>query len=191
MILNYNVVNREPVANGSFDYEVNFTEQAFLEGVSSANSSSLIWYLPNGTAAAVYYQNHNYTGLFALTMSTQYEVLFLTTLGLADNITQIAPFQVGSPVEQTIGSVPMNITTYDLTFPANFTLTTTNTTTTTNNSSTTTSSSTNSTQTSNDITVKVGTIASNGRIVASLTVYYYIPEFVTFQVTNLTRAAYS
>jgi hypothetical protein len=184
VILSYNVTSRTAVANGSFDYVVNFTLQGYLEGKSSSNTSAMAWFLPNGTLAAVYYQNHNYTGLFALSFGSAFVELLSTVQVYGSNSsglnsTYLAQYQVGSIVNETIGSVKMNVTTYDITFLSNIT------------SSTTTSTTGTSSGNSTGEILKIGRITQHGRLVTYLDVYEYLAGLLLLQVTNCTRASYS
>jgi hypothetical protein len=189
-----------------YDYVVNFTSHGFLQGTSSSNSSALVYFLPNGTIAAVYQSKHNYTGFLALSFGLQYEeMLFLVqsfggnNTGTSMNATSIARYQVGSPENETVGSVNMTVTTYDLTIPNfNFSATAGTTTGTTSTATTTTvtstssssSSATSGTNSSSGIIFKIGRIYEGGRLATYLLVYYYVPGLILLQVTNLVRASY-
>lgn len=185
VLLSYNVTGRTLLPNGSYDYQVNFTSHSYLEGKSSSNSSAIYYYLSNGTVSAVYMNNHNYTGFFALSFSFQYDLLLTDLVSFGGNTssfneTSLSKFQVGAPVNETIGTVDMNVTTYNVEIPSNATSSTTekggNTTTTGNNTS---------------AIVKIGTIESKGKVVTSLLVYEDYGSFVIIKITSLTRAHYS
>lgn len=186
VVLSYNVTGRTPLPNGSDDYQVNFTSHSYLEGKSASNSSAIYYYLSNGTVSAVYMDNHNYTGLFALSFSFQYDLLLTDLVSFGGNSsflndTALSNFQVGAPVNETIGSVVMNVTTYNIAVPSNVTSTATKagtTTTTTGNTTTT-------------AILKIGRIESNGKLVTSLLVYEDYGGSIIIKITNLTLAHYS
>lgn len=184
VVLSYNVTGRTALPNGSHDYQVNFTSQSYLEGKPSSNSSALFYYLSNGTVSAVYMKNHNYTGLFALSFSFQYELLLTALVSFGSNSsslndTSLSRFQVGNPVNETIGNVAINVTTYNLTIPSNAT------------STSTTKGGTTTSENSITALVKIGRIESNGKIVTSLLVYEDYGGSVIVKITSLTRAHYS
>ncbi len=54
----YTLIGR-PLINGSMYFEINFTISASSQGTSSAGTA---WFLPNGTATAVYFQQGAFAG---------------------------------------------------------------------------------------------------------------------------------